>query len=60
MRKGVEMLEPMRQKYAQNQRWRMVLGIMYMVFNFSKLRSGDVRLLEVVPWEAVPWEVVRH
>ena len=24
-------------------------------FNFSKLRSGDVRLLEVVPWE-----VVRH
>ena len=55
MWKGVEMLEPMRQKYAQNQRRRMVLGIMYMGFNFSKLRSGDVRLLEVVPWE-----VVRH
>lgn len=40
----------------------MVLGIMYMGFNFFKLRSsdfklrsGDVRLLEVVPWE-----VVRH
>ena len=33
----------------------MVLGIMYMGFNFSKLRSDDVRLLEVVPWE-----VVRH
>lgn len=40
----------------------MVLGIMYMGFNFFKLRrgdfklrSGDVRLLE-----AVPWEVVRH
>lgn len=30
-------------------------GIMYMGFNFPKLRSGDVRLLEVVPWE-----VVRH
>lgn len=38
----------------------MVLGIMYMGFNFFKLRSGDVRLLEVVPWEVVPWEVVRH
>lgn len=41
MWKGVEMLEPIRQKY--------------MGFNFPKLRSGDVRLLEVVPWE-----VVRH
>lgn len=29
----------------------MVLGIMYMGFNFSKLRIGDVRLLEVVPWD---------
>lgn len=40
----------------------MVLGIMYMAFNFSilrsdefKLRSDDVRLLE-----EDPWEVVRH
>lgn len=36
----------------------MVLGIMYMGFNFSelrsgdfKLRSGDVRLLEEDPWD---------
>lgn len=49
------MLEPMRQKYAQNHSSSLVLGIMYMGFNYSKLRSGDVRLLEVVPWE-----VVRH
>lgn len=47
------MLEPIRHKNAQNQRWRMVLGIMYMAFNFSKLRSDDVRLLEEDPWEDV-------
>lgn len=40
----------------------MVLGIMYMGFNISKLRSGDFKLRsdDVRLLEEDPWEGVRH